>query len=250
MVRVYDEFLQKHHHWPLVLNAIVEVAAEWNPDKIKSTRDAINEINGGGDIGGLNKEIAEKSAKLAELLRKRDARCDQLGLYPPHSNNIVPMMHLAAKIAGPNKEKRYTTHVDPELKKLYMERRNRGEGYWPNIHEILDALAQMQNGKATPLNDRCVIALNARETSVRSFWQVLEVAILQCYVSDMDGLPFFGKSAQAIADVLGLSEEMTPWLWLSHNAFINITRCALGSVKGVTKKSLQEYRKRESKPNR
>lgn len=245
MADVYGELLEKHEHWQLVMDAIIETAAGWNPQKIKAVRDDVRTINGGDGIVGINSAIKEKAVELAELLRKRNEICEKSGLFRPDVYHPLALIEPATKITGSHTHGLYTSHIKAPLNML---RRGFGRHYWPSIADMLDALAQMQDRGVKPMDGLDAVALKVRQSSVRDFWRILDVVVLRIYVSEIDHDYPDGESAYNIIENLGIAIEILPFL--SDKSVASITNSALDLDAEIEPKHVKSYRSIERRRNK
>lgn len=216
MALVYDELFSicprgyprnsNYERWQYVVNAVVETALGWNPEKIKSVREAA------WLVGKKNNAIKKKAAELAELLRDRDELCDLNSLEHPDDYHPLWLIEPATKIAdrkgaGQNTHYKYTSWLKKNVDAL------RGQfdlKYWPSAADMLDALADMQGIKPAPRNKLDAAALEVRQASTRYFLRALDAALLELDCFDIE-IKFSDKSLAAIMNcVLDLDGKIEP----------------------------------------
>lgn len=246
MSGVYEELLnkyEKNEYWRPVMRAIIETAAGWNPEKIKNIRDDMRLINGGDGIQGLNRTIEEKAAELAKLLRDRDAICKRSNLYRPDVYHPLDLIEPATKIAGAHTHSLYTNYPKKPLEEIFR-REFKALNYWPGIADILDALAQMQRKKSTPIDELDAVALKVRQAHIRDFWRVLDVSILRLYDSTF---PFRNPELPMLLSKLDSLKVMP---WLSDKSIADTTNCVLGLDAKIEDKHVKSYRTAERRRQR
>lgn len=193
-----------HENWQMVLRAIVDVAAGWSPERVKSTRQAIQEVS------DLTSEIQKNAAALAELLRKRSRVCEMNAISKsPSDIHPVDLFGPAAEISDRHESLYGDTHcrfmsfIDEPLKKLDYQFDLK---YWPRTADVVEAIAEAQYDAAFSVDDLSEAAISVRQASNRDFMRALDKALSE--LSDFDiAITFSHASYAAIVNAaLGLNQ--------------------------------------------
>lgn len=131
LVEAYDELCSSLHVHPRALQAflglVLSTAAFWNPAKLAEARAARAELS------DVNRQISEKAAELADLLRQRSDLHNTSGFCSETHYHICEVIEAAAK-----DNYRFTSYVEAPLKAL---RHQFDLKYWPTLTDCLQELA-------------------------------------------------------------------------------------------------------------
>lgn len=220
---VYDELFSmpipdipgRCESWKLVIIAIVETAAFWNPKDIKQARDDL------ARVAELNLDIRATALQLAKLMRKRSKITEKRGIESPLDYDPISLFEAACRIADrhdyPDHHHRFTSWVKPELERL---RDSFDLKYWPSTADMIEAVAEAQAVDAAPINYLDAAAIGgSRQGSVRDFLRAL------------------------IARLGGDVESLGVPVSFSHAALATITNCALGfgEEDEITPQSIKKF---------
>lgn len=196
--------------WQLVIMALVEIAAGWNPSATKETREAMR------CISAFNAEIAEKASDLAALLRQRsDLAESHGGIENPGNPLVYILLERAAYIAGDKDVGRghtgylYENHIKETISGLASQFDRK---YWPTCADLLDALAETQDIDPIAQNRLSAAAIEAsRQSSYRDFMRSFDKG-LQDLASWHNTKVCLSDSAYAalVNGALNLNDEITP----------------------------------------
>lgn len=235
MEKVYAELLEKlpstpyglsqygmtGERWHLVMDAIVEVAAGWHPDKIKTVRDDVK------SIGTLNADIKKTASKLAALLRKRSQICERSNVTRPLDYHPLDLLEPAAKISdvvNPSPggtHYLYSTWVKASIDEIHSRFDFK---YWPGTADLIDALAEAQDVEPGPGDRLDAAALETQQAGVRDF--------LRPFAAALSDLKRYGFSIEFSAESMAV-----------------IANCALSLAEPLDPKNVNVFRSNERKRN-
>ena len=180
--------------WQLVVDAIVATAADVTRDKAEAARDAMNV-----DLPDLTTKIQQKARALADHLRRRERLCTRFGItLEPDDSDPLDLLEPAARIADESKSisgvngalsgdtrHRFEQFLAGPLRAL----RDQFDGrYWPSTADLVEALAQAQDGAALAIRGNIAAVVESRQTSPRDLMRALDAALAR--------LSYFGAAVE------------------------------------------------------
>ena len=128
---VHDELVGKlhKHQQENFWDAILGVASFWNPESSKKLRDDRRALL------NLNREIEKHAHKLADCIRKREEISEISGISSYEDYHVVHWIDRAAE-----NNYMFQSYVQ---KDLHILRSRFDLKYWPNTHEVVEAIASL-----------------------------------------------------------------------------------------------------------
>jgi len=166
MKPVYDELAGKlsKHQQETFWDAILAAAVHWNPESSKKLRDDRRALI------NLNKKIEKYASKLAECIRERKDISEISGLSSYEDYHVIHWVDRAAE-----NNYMYQNYVQKELHVL----RGRFDlKYWPNTHEVIDAIASFAvESEVYVTDDWTEELLSSPKCSMMNYLSVVLIAI-------------------------------------------------------------------------
>jgi hypothetical protein len=162
--------------WQMVVDAIVEVAAGWSPERVSITRQAVR------DVSDLTREIKNIALELAELMRRRSRVCEANTISKtPMDFHPIDLLAPAARIADRHAPQRHAeTHyrfmnyIDRPLGNLSDQFDLK---YWPRTADLVEAIAEAQDDARFSVDGTTEAAISVRQASTRDFNRALGKAL-------------------------------------------------------------------------
>lgn len=162
MKPVHDELVGKlnKHQQETFWDVILGIAAFWNPESSKKLRDDRKTLI------NLNKEIAKHARKLADCIRKREEISEVSSISSYEDYHVVQWIDRAAE-----NNHMFQSYVQQDLHIL----RSRYElKYWPNNHEVVEAIASLaEESDVYITNDWSEELLSSPKCSMADFLRVV-----------------------------------------------------------------------------
>lgn len=195
---VYNELLQKlpdEVDWRWIMVKMIEVPAEWSPEKNKQVRDRQHQLV------DINRKIAKKARDLSNLLLARTQLSNAYALHSSDDYEITQWVERAAELSQEDhKSYLFKKYLKPEFTKL----KSFDLKYWPSLDELTLAIAVFAEEANVQAYDELTLAAlskrqNANTTLVRAFLQ------------SMQNLPFdFSYSDESISITLNCALDLDP----------------------------------------
>jgi len=166
MKPVYDELISKlnKNQQENLWDAILAVAAHWNPESSKKLRDDRKTLI------NLNREIEKHAQNLADCIRKRNEISENSGISSYEDYHIVHWIDRAAE-----NNYMFQSYVQKDLHNL---RSKFDLKYWPNTHEVVEAIASFAKESDIYITDDWTEELlSSPKCSMRDFLRVVIRAI-------------------------------------------------------------------------
>ena len=163
MRSVYEELVQMEaDEWQRVVCGIVTIAAFWNPDEMKKTRDAKRTLL------DLNEEITSSAFRLAELLEQRTEVAEQSSFDAHDDDHILDWLERAGE-QNPLYGKFIKKKIG-EIKASYDLK------YWPKQGDVIRAIALFsKTAEVTQLDSASEAGISSRKRSINDFYRALFV---------------------------------------------------------------------------
>lgn len=182
--------------WQMVINTIVDVAAGWSPDRVSETRQAVK------DVSALTISIQKKASELADLLRQRTRLCDANSIEKkPMDFHPIDLLETAARVSDyasryGTKHRNFMKYLDGPLTRLTREF---GLKYWPTTSDVVEAIAEAQNGAEFSCDRLSDASIIVRQASTRDFMRSLNQSLSDLLDFDID-IRFSDASYAAIVN--------------------------------------------------
>lgn len=180
LVEVYEELHVSLNGDRVTLHrffdAVLGVAAVWNPEKLGAMRAARNELE------AVNSRIADLAEELASLLEQRCELKNRSSFADGTHYHVCELLVAAGGAYGP-----FASHVREPLKTL---RRSFGLEYWPSLPSIILELANdARAARVEPTDPVTAAGVENRRSSLADFVKAMRAAVDDYRVRQLGPIP-------------------------------------------------------------